>query len=172
MCLAPKEKLELKDKSLKPVKKQKRVSFSIEVGKEEKGTDKSTDKSISSVYDKLPTIFEVDDITTTITITKNETKNENTYAPDKVLPICFMLQEYKIHINKSREYILELNKQLTELKKQLLESQKREQILNARLNIILTPTLLTSPTSLITSQIHNNLINNLSFNKDILITTV
>ncbi len=103
MCLAPKEKLELKDKSLKPVKKQKRVSFSIEVGQEEKGTDKSTDKSISSVYDKLPTIFEVDDITPTIT--KNETKNENTYTPDKVLPICFMLQEYKIHLDKSREYI-------------------------------------------------------------------
>jgi CRISPR/Cas system CMR-associated protein Cmr5 small subunit len=163
MCLAPEEKLELKDKSLKPVKKQKRVSFSIKVGQEEKGTDKSTDKSISTTYNKLPTIFEVDDITPTITITKNETKNDNTYAPDKILPICFMLQEYKIHLDKSREYILELNKQLTELKQQLLESQKREQILNAKINIILTST---------TSQIHNNLINNLSFNKDMLITTV
>lgn len=152
MCLAPKEKLELKDKSLKPVKK---VSFSIEVRQEEKGAD--------TVYDKQP-VHKIDNIKP-ITITKNE--NENTYTPNKVLPICFMLQEYKIHLNKSREYILELNKQLIDLKQQLLESQKREQILNAKLNIILTSTS-TSTTSLI----HNNLINNLSFNKDIISTNV
>ena len=170
MCHPPKDKLELKDKALKTVKKQKRVSFSIEVGQEEK--EKETDKSISSVCDKLPTIFEVDYITPTIT--KNETKNENTYTPNNILPICFMLQEYKIHLDKSREYILELNKQLTELKQQLLESQKREQILNAKINIMLLTasteisTSLTSLTSLTTLTIHKQLI----FNKDIISTNV
>ena len=80
-----------------------------------------------------------------------------------------MLQEYKIHLDKSREYILELNKQLTELKQKLLESQQKERELNAKLNNILTTSFFTSQSTL---QIHNNLINNLSFNKEILITTV
>ena len=162
MCLEPKEKLELKDKSLKPVKKQKRVSFSIEVRQEEKGAD-----TVDTVYDKQP-VHKIDNIKP-ITITKNETKNENTYAPDKVLPICFMLQEYKIHLDKSREYILELNKQLTELKQKLLESQQKERELNAKLNNILTTSFFTSQSTL---PIHNNLINNLSFNKDIISTNV
>ena len=157
MCLAPKEKLELKDKSLKPTKK---VSFSIEVRQEEKGAD-----TVDTVYDKQP-VQKIDNIKP-ITITKNE--NENTYVPDKVLPICFMLQEYKIHLDKSREYILELNKQLTELKQKLLESQQRERELNAKLNNILTTSFFTSQSTL---QIHNNLINNLSFNKDIISTNV
>ena len=154
MCLVPKEKLELKDKSLKPTKK---VSFSIEVRQEEKGAD--------TVYDKQP-VHKIDNIKP-ITITKNE--NENTYTPDKVLPICFMLQEYKIHLDKSREYILELNKQLTELKQKLLESQQKERELNAKLNNILTTSFFTSQSTL---PIHNNLINNLRCNKDIISTNV
>ena len=154
MCLAPQEKLELKDKSLKPTKK---VSFSIEVRQEEKGAD--------TVYDKQP-VHKIDNIKP-ITITKNE--NENTNIPDKVLPICFMLQEYKIHLDKSREYILELNKQLTELKQKLLESQQRERELNAKLNNILTTSFFTSQSTL---PIHNNLINNLRCNKDIISTNV
>ena len=80
-----------------------------------------------------------------------------------------MLQEYKIHLDKSREYILELNKQLTELKQKLLESQQRERELNAKLNNILTTSFFTSQSTL---PIHNNLINNLRCNKDIISTNV
>ena len=87
MCLAPKEKLELKDKSLKPTKK---VSFSIEVRQEEKGAD--TVDTVDTVYDKQ-LVHKIDNIKP---ITKNETKNENTYTPDKVLPyvLCFKNIKY------------------------------------------------------------------------------